>query len=289
MLLAGIIVWVYRHGVLFQRISLWHILPPVMASAIGILLGAEGLRCITAAYKKHLRPATALYISAMGTLGNSMGGLPIGTTFKYVSLSRKAGLTAKETTVGLLVFTVAMVILLTLTAAVSIWATSLPYSYKLTSMGMALLIAIAGLWLYKWLRGKNFWKQHVAPFFQENCLSRVFIISLLTTTIFIVNFCLIGVLLFPELPLASLIFISALGALVGQGSMIQSVGGIQEFVMGLSALLTGFGLLDGVQIALVSRAASIISSGTVVIYLHFAPGNTGAAARNRGGQDRNET
>ena len=154
---------------------------------------------------------------------------------------------------------------------------------------MVLLISVTGLWLGRWLRNKDFWKRLIAPFFRENRFSRVFIISLLTTTIFVVNFCLIGILLFPELPLASLIFISALGALVGQGSMIQSVGGIQEFVMGLSALLTGFGLLDGVQIALVSRAASIIASGAVVIYLHFAPGNSDAASGNRGGQGRNET
>jgi len=85
-------------------------LPPLAASAIGIFLGAEGLRCIASSYKKQLRPATALYINAMGTLGNSMGGLPIGTTFKYVSLSGKAGLTAKETTAGFMVFTVAMMI-----------------------------------------------------------------------------------------------------------------------------------------------------------------------------------
>jgi len=264
-------------------------LPPLAASAIGIFLGAEGLRCIASSYKKQLRPATALYINAMGTLGNSMGGLPIGTTFKYVSLSGKAGLTAKETTAGLLVFTVAMMIWLILTSAMSIWATNLPHSYKLTAMGMVLLISVTGLWLGRWLRNKDFWKRLIAPFFRENRFSRVFIISLLTTTIFVVNFCLIGILLFPELPLASLIFISALGALVGQGSMIQSVGGIQEFVMGLSALLTGFGLLDGVQIALVSRAASIIASGAVVIYLHFAPGNSDAASGNRGGQGRNET
>ena len=204
-------------------------------------------------------------------------------------LSRKAGLTVKETTAGLLIFTLAMMVWLMLTAAVSIWATSLPYSYKLSVIGMVLLIVITGLWLGRWLNNKDFWKLLIRPFFREKRLSRVLIISLLTTTNFVVNFCLIGILLFPELPLESLIFISALGALVGQGSMIQSVGGIQEFVMGLSALITGFGLLDGVQIALVSRAASIISSGAVVIYMHFAPGNTGAAAGNRGSQDRNET
>ncbi len=259
-------------------------LPPVIASTISIFLGAGGLRCISASYKKQLEFTTATYISAMGTLGNSMGGLPIGTTYKYVALSRKGGLSIKEITAGLLVFTTAMVIFLILTSAVSIWATVLPYLYKFIAMGMVLVIFSIGVWLYKRLRGKDFWKRLVAPFFEENRIPQVFIISLFSTTIFIVNFCLIGLLLFPEVPLESLIFISSLGTLAGQGSMIQSVGGIQEFVMGFSALLTGFDILDGVQIALVSRTASIISSGIVVIYLHLASNRADNVIENRSGQ-----
>jgi len=263
-LLAIILFWVNQQGTLLQRLKAMHLLLPTIITSGSIWLGAMILRCIVASYRKHLAPSAALYISAIGTFGNALGGFSIGTTIKYITLYKKGGLTIKEITAGLVFFTLTILAFLVVIAATSLWTTSLPRSYKIVSLILVFVPPTAGLIIRQWLRRAGFWLRLVEPLIAKERIWPVLLLSFFSSALFIANFCVIGISLFPELPLSSLIFISSLGVLAGQGIMIQSIGGVQEFLMGLSALLSGFSILDGVQIALVSRVASIIASGLIV-------------------------
>ena len=263
--LAIILFWVYQQGTLLQRLKGMHLLLPTLITSACIVLGAMILRCIVASYSKHLSQSAALYISAVGTFGNALGGFSIGTTIKYITLYKKGGLTIKEITAGLVFFTMTILAFLVVIATTSIWATSLPQSYKVAALILLFLLPAVVLILRQWLRNAGFWHRLVEPLIAKERIWHVMLLSFSSSALFIANFCVIGISLFPELPLSSLIFISSLGVLAGQGIMIQSIGGVQEFLMGLSALLSGFSILDGVQIALVSRVASIIASGMIVL------------------------
>jgi len=264
-LLAVILFWVNQQGTLLQRLKAMHLLLPTLITSGSIWLGAMILRFIVASYRKHLAQSAALYISAIGTFGNALGGFSIGTTIKYITLYKKGGLTIKEITAGLVFFTLTILAFLVVIATTSVWTTPLPRSYKILALILLFVPPTAGLIIRQWLRHAGFWLRLVEPLIAKERLWHVLLLSFSSSALFIANFCVIGISLFPELPLPSLIFISSLGVLAGQGIMIQSIGGVQEFLMGLSALLSGFSVLDGVQIALVSRVASIIASGLIVL------------------------
>lgn len=281
-LLAIIIFWVCQRGTLFQRITVMHLVLPTLITSGSIAIGAMILQYIVTAYRKRLAQSAALNISAMGTFGNALGGFSIGTTIKYITLHKKGGLTIKEITVGLVFFTATILASLVLIATTSIWITSLPRVYKLAALIPLLVLPPLSLILKKWLQHTDFWLHLVDPLIRKERIWYVFLLSFSSSVLFIANFCVIGILLFPELPLPSLIFISSLGVLAGQGIMIQSIGGVQEFLMGFSAMLSGFSVLDGVQIALVSRVASIIASGLMVLIAYAVSRQRQLASRNPG-------
>lgn len=273
-LLAILLLWVGQQGTLQQRLKGMHLLFPSLITCGSIILGAMILRCIVASYNKRLAQSSALYISAIGTLGNALGGFSLGTTIKYVTLYKQGGLTIKQITAGLVFFTLTILTFLVVIAATSIWVTPIPQFYKILSLVLLFASPATALVIWHWLRHTSFWLRLIQPLIAKERIWQVLLLSFFSSALFIVNFCVIGISLFPELPLSSLIFISSLGILAGQGIMIQSIGGVQEFLMGLSTLLLGFSVLDGVQIALVSRIASIIASGIIVLISYAVyPGN----------------
>ena len=100
-LLVIMLVWASKEGELFERINARYLLLPVLISIFSVVMGGLILQRIAVTFNKHLRFSSALLISALGTFGNSLGGLPLGTTIKYAALYKKSGLAIKETTLAL--------------------------------------------------------------------------------------------------------------------------------------------------------------------------------------------
>lgn len=267
-LLAVVTTWIVRHGTLIKDVSLGLALGSVTVSFFINLINALIIKTIVGAYQGKLAYVNALHISALGSFGNASGGLPIGTGLKFAILHRQSGLKVKEIAAGLAVSAVIISLLLVAGMSVSIWFMDFPFSAKAApgSLLIASLLLIPLCW--PWLKKKAI-ARLILPLLANGHLARLFAASLLMVLAFVFNYWIIGYFLFPKVSDMQMIFIACLGILAGLGSLLQSVGGVQEISMGLATYLAGARLIDGAQLALVMRFTSLISSGSFLAFFYL--------------------
>jgi len=191
--------------------------------------------------------------------------MPIGTTIKYVILHRVAGLSLAQITFGLLSFTASLAVFFLLIGSVSLYAVAgVPPNYRHALTAAAAALPIVGYALLRIVVFRTPAAQHVRPLIEGPQLARFVGLSAIVSTIYLIHLVVIGYFLLPDPTLANTVMISAFGILFGQSSLLQSLGGVQEFMMGLSAHISGLTAGDGIGIALVARASSIVSSALLV-------------------------
>jgi hypothetical protein len=78
----------------------------------------------------------------------------------------------------------------------------------------------------------------------------------------------VATFLFPEIPTLTILFVASAGTLTSLATLLQSVGGIHELSIGFSAYVSGVRLIDGLQVALVLRIGSFLSSGLFLALLY---------------------
>jgi len=270
-LLGVVITWIAKEGELIDKLSLGMILASTIASFTINLANASVILTIVRAFRGKINYASALHISALGAFGNAAGGLPIGTTIKYVILYKQSGLKIREITSGLILFSIAISIYLLCYAAISIWQMLFPIYIKIIP-SILLLTTVILIWLSgRWASKQNSTMTLIQPLLSTGNLRQIVLISFFMATLFLANYLIISVFLFPATPLISMVFITSTGMLAGLGSLLQSVGGIQEFSMGVASHVSGGSLVNGMQLALVMRVTSLISSGITLLILYFSP------------------
>lgn len=224
------------------------------------------------AYQRRLNIRSALRITSLSSLGNAAGGLPLGTTVKYTILYKKVGMSISQITFGLSAYTIGITLTLLGYAVVGILA--LHFHPLIKSLSAAILlasIAVIPLVARFWARRSRSFSKLIRPFLKKPTSVMVALISLATASLFTLNSAVVGLFLFPEHSFFRIWFISASGILLGLGSLLQSVGGIQEIAMGITAYASGINTIDGVQIALVMRFTSIIASGLTLGFSYLVP------------------
>lgn len=276
-LLIGLAIWATRDEPLLAQLTTALIAGSALLSAAVIGLNALTLTTIVSAYQQRLDYRNALRLSALGAFGNALGGLPLGTALKFALLYRRAGLTARQLVTGLAVFTLATSAALLAYAAFGALQTRLSTISWALPLGLliALILAI-GIGLNSPLAGLL--RAIGGPFLSRNTLPRVLWLSGAVATLFVITYCFVGRQLFAHIPLPELVFIGSAGILVSFGSLLQSVGGVQELAVGLTTSLTGAAVVSGVKMALVARLGSVISSGFLLGAVLLWPA---AAARER--------
>jgi hypothetical protein len=273
-ILGVIVVWVMNKGILLERLNAQILMLSTLISIVTSMLHAATLCSITSAYGRQLDYRYALYISALGTLGNTVGGLPLGTTLKYVILYKRVGLKIGQIVFGLTGYTA--VISLALLGYATVSALSLDFRLDIKAIpGLLLIIGIITMIvLGGWAQKSKAISSLVNPFLRWPSFVTVTVLSFSLASLFILNSSAVGHALFPEHPLILVIFLSATGIFISLVSLLQSIAGIQEVTMGLSAFLSGIDPIDGVQIALVMRFASIIGSGMILGLSALIPGKS---------------
>lgn len=270
-ILATIVAWVINKGILLERLNGAMLAWSTLISILTSLLHAATLGSIASAYGRKLDYQYALYISALGSLGNAAGGLPLGTTLKYVILYKRVGLKIGQITFGLTTYTTMIALVLLGYAAISaVWLNLEAYikaTPALLLTGGIIVIFLAG----RWGLGNKAISNLLRPFLRKRYAATVIGLGISLASLFIINSCVVGNLLFPEHSLIHIVFLSATGIFIGLVSLLQSIAGIQEITMGLTALASGIDPIDGVQIALVMRMASIISSGVFLGLFYLTP------------------
>lgn len=270
-ILGMLVYWVIKEGALLERINLSVAASATVASGVLNLLNASIVKIIVTVYDRKITFVKSLHLSVLGTFGNSAGGLPLGTTLKYVLLHQQSGLKIREITAGLVVFTFATSIFLLCYTAVSVWATGLSLTAKMTPALILIMLALLLPILWRHLRRRQSIVTLVEPFLRKGNLQRLVATSALTATGFVCSYWLVAALLLPEIPTLTILFVASAGTLTSLATLLQSVGGIQELSVGLSAYLSGVRLIDGLQVALVLRVASLLSSGLFLALLYLGP------------------
>ena len=270
-ILGTLIFWVVKEGVLLERISLPVAVLATVASGVINLLNASIVKNIVTVYERKITFVKALHLSVLGTFGNSAGGLPLGTTLKYVLLHRQSGLKVSEITSGLVIFTLATSFFLLCYTAVSVWSTGLSLAAKTAPALIVFMVLLLLPFLWRRLRNRRSIGRLVEPFLRKRNLQRLIAISAITATGFVCSYWLVATFLFPEIPALIILFVASAGTLASLATLLQSVGGIQELSVGLSAYVSGVRLIDGLQIALVLRIASLLSSGLFLALLYAWP------------------
>lgn len=273
-ILTVIVVWVINKGILLERLNGTVLVWSTLISMLTSMLHAATLSSIAYAYGRKLDYRYALYISALGSLGNAAGGLPLGTTLKYIILYKRVGLKIGQITFGLTAYTIIIALVLLVYATVSAFLLNLQPDIKALP-GLLLIISIAVIIaLGCWGGRSKVISSLLDPFLRWQSFVFVAVLSFALASLFILNSGAVGYFLFPELPLIHIIFLSATGIFIGLVSLLQSIAGIQEITMGLSAFLSGIDSIDGVQIALVMRFTAIIASVMILGLSYLIPGKT---------------
>ncbi|MHB8743636.1 MAG: hypothetical protein ACYC9L_10980 [Sulfuricaulis sp.] len=271
-ILAAIIIWVIKKGTLLERLSAPVLFWSTLISLLTSMLHATALASIARAYERKLDFSYALYISALGSLGNAIGGLPLGTTLKYAILYKRIGLKIGQITFGLASYTAGISLVLLVYVAISILFLNFPLNIKVIPAAL-LVIGIATIVILRyWSKQNRVFSSLLRLFLKRQIAVTVAVLSFSIASLFILNSSIVGRSLFPEHSLIQVVFISATGIFAGLASLLQSVAGIQELTMGLSAFASGINPIDGVQIALVMRIASMISSGLILSLFYLTPG-----------------
>lgn len=271
LLLGLVIVWIAKQGILFDKLSVNLILASTTASVFINLLNASVIRTIVGAYHGKIGYARSLHISALSAFGNAAGGLPVGTTLKFALLYRQSGLKIKEITFGLILFTVAITFMLLGYVSISIPAMNFRLSLSVIP-GILFVLGVAlTAFLWSWLSAKKIMPQTASPLLRHPYFVQLLLVSFSLTTMFIFNYWIIGYFLVPDIPPMQMIFIASVGILTGLGSLLQSVGGIQEISMGIATAISGSNLIDGAQLALTMRITSLISSAIILSLLYLLP------------------
>lgn len=279
-ILGVVLAWVISRGALAARLSLRALIWSTLISLLTCALQASTLISMARAFQRKLNTRSALRITSLSSLGNAAGGLPLGTTVKYTILYRKVGMSLAQITFGLSAYTIGITLTLLGYAVVGILA--LHFQPLIKTLSVAILlggIAVIPLIARFWARRSRSFSELIGPFLKKPTSVMVACISFATASLFTLNSAVVGLFLFPEHSFFHIWFISASGILLGLGSLLQSVGGIQEIAMGIAAYASGIQTIDGVQIALVMRFTSIISSGLILGVSYLVPERSPANRR----------
>lgn len=275
-ILFAVAYWVYREGSLLRQINAWALICSILIVQVINIVSAALLCIIARIYHRKLSFRLALYIGALGSLGNASGGLPIGTTLKYAILRQKTGLTIGQITFGLVSVTVVISLSLLVVTAVSIISLEFPPGAKI----IPLVLFIGGMGtvmlLVRWSCRYKRIAELVKPVLARGLRGRLALFGCLLALLFVVNYVVVGYFVLPERSMSAVAFMSASAMLLSIVSFLQSIGGIQEIVMGFTAFLTGAQMIEGVQLALIIRLTVIIASSLTIAWYFLVSGESGA-------------
>jgi uncharacterized membrane protein YbhN (UPF0104 family) len=263
-LLLCIVAWIMSNGEAMEHISIPALIYSTLISGLTVGLNAVVLKLIVEYFEGFLSYRNAFRLSALGTLGNALGGLPIGTTLKYALLYRDSGIKIREITSGLVIFTLAGSCWLLAYAALSIQYTPL-HNIAKVAVPLALCFGVAALvMLLLWARNHGRLGQLVKPFIVGSNLARVLFLSFAVTTTFVANYSVVAHLMFPDVHLSLVAFIASVGTFISLGSALQSVGGVAELSMGLSSSFSGLDAATGATLALALRFTAIVAAASIL-------------------------
>ncbi len=267
LLLAAVLWWALHQDFLLAGVGWREFAAAVAISIVIVCLNAEILIVSLRSLDVAIPRRDALWLTGIGGLGNSLGGLPIGTGVKFALLVRRYGMTVRAVFWVYIFYSVVNAVWMMLFGAVlaglsgsaplRMWAVlmSLPF------VVLALLIAC--------LRGKADAMPWLPVTVTTLARSPHFVRGAATSALNV----LMMLACFGVLLSAHADFQLAVGALlsvciavpVGFLTGLPSLGGMQELLLGAAGTWFDQSVAHGVQLGLLARAASLLASSLVLV------------------------
>lgn len=245
-LLALLVIFSLRYGEILRTVTLKDIVLVSFISVFIVLLnGLASYRTLQlVAGKIELRDAIA--VTTLSSFANALGGLPIGIVYKFYVFRKKSELAPGLIITALVYFTVlniaALLALAGLFSHVPILL--LPFAASCLLPAVPGIRRIPGLATFGW-------RTHAANVLLSLVTSSTMILCYLAL---VGNIC------------ADLACYGEQAGVVSVGLALnfmvngQSLGGASELTMGLAGYLHGASLLQGVELAIVTRCGTLVAS-----------------------------
>lgn len=255
----GIMAW--RNGEILRHIEMPVLLANTLASMLTVTGNSLLLRWITTATAKPLTLTEAVLLSALGSLGNALGGLPIGTAAVIAILVRDHGIAVRDIIAGKLLVTILSVITAALLTA--LLAHHSPTIWRL----ICLLIASAGMASLTLLPQRIPQRIPGQDLLLRLCRPPALIEGLALATFTTMTMMLAyGIIIhryLPSLDIADGIFISGTSLLLGFASMSSTIGGVQEVITGFTANYSQLKFAAGVEVSLFMRLGGLLAAAVL--------------------------
>lgn len=261
--LGSLAIMAWRNGEILRHIEASVLLANASASMLTVLGNSLLLRWITCVTASPLTISEAILLSALGSLGNAMGGLPIGTALVVAILVRDHGIPLRDIIAGKLLATLLAIITTALLTA--LLASHSPTAWRL----VCLLIAITGLSALFLLPPKIPQRLPGEALLKRLChpcvLAQGLAFAIFTSMSMMLAYGIIIHRYLPALDIADGIFISGTSLLLGFASMASVIGGIQEVITGFTASYSQLSFAAGVEISLFMRIGGWIAAATLFV------------------------
>lgn len=261
-LLLYLIWFAIDQGEVFSNFS-WRVcsINVVIFLAI-VILNSILLRWITFIFINPLTLMEAILITSIGAFANAAGGLPVGTVLVMGILVKKHNYDLQTLFMGKVLASGLSILSLFL-----IFSLSFLLGGKLQVFGLTIFILmVIMLILYLVLRYRfqylfNDLKQESLTVY----LFRGYGIALMSATLMVTSYCLIIDNYIHDISIHEAIAMSSLSLMVGFGVLANTIGGFQELIVGMSAVIYSMDFSFGVELGLFIRFCSIIASFVIFI------------------------
>ena len=271
-LLAGLVVFAWKHGTLLR-----HLDPALLARVIGlatasVLANGALMAWIGRGQPPPGRPLSfgeALQVSSFGSFANAAGGIPIGTVMVFGTLMRRHRFSLTGIAMGkglgavLNIGWMLLIVAAGLEAGIGVGASRNPTALAWAAGLLGLLCLglpplVRGLYLKTRFRAGEVFRNLAGPLWPAGLA--------ITGVMAFTNVALYAVVVRHYLPASGwglAIGWAAASLVLGFLLSVNTIGGAQEIVAGLSGLLFRLPLVVGVELALVVRLGTIVATGVV--------------------------
>ncbi len=261
-LLMGVLWWASRQQFALAGLGLCQFFLAVACCLAIVALSGELLKLSLRSLDIEIGRRDTLWLTAVGGLGNALGGLPIGTGIKFGLLIKQFGMSTAAVFWTYFFYSVVNAAWMLLFGAAIAGVSGMPVLLSgLMALPFALLMLAVAL-----LRGGTGIKlpATLLTLVRSPLLWRGMAVSAAIVLLMLASF---AVLLFARTDLGeagrallSVTIAVPIGFLTG----LPSLGGIQELLLGASGTLFRLSMAHGVQLGLVARGASLLATTTIL-------------------------
>ncbi len=263
-LLVSLLWWASRQQFALTGTGWAEFAGAVVCCVLIVCLSGELLRVSLRSLSIEISRRDTLWLTAVGGLGNALGGLPIGTGVKFGLLIRQFGMSPAAVFWTYFFYSVVNAAWMLLFGAFIAGYAGMPALLQGLMVLPFLLMALMLLLLRSNAVTKLPLPLTLLTLVRSPCLWRGVTISAAIVMLMLASF---AVLLFasPDQDEAARALLSVTIAVpVGFLTGLPSLGGIQELLLGASGTLFRLSMAHGVQLGLVARGASLIATAATL-------------------------